>query len=91
MTAASTYTRLPRPINMLRKYCGNGTPTIPDAHVKTFIGIGMKPPSTRKVNTAHGDSAILTCTMAIPPSMLPSMPSAANTGLSASKAKWPSA
>ncbi len=71
---------------MLSTYCGSGTPTIPDAHVKTFIGIGMKPPSTRKVNTAHGDSTIFACSVAMPDSMAGNMPSAANSGLSASNA-----
>ncbi|KAG1219644.1 hypothetical protein G6F68_021374 [Rhizopus microsporus] len=76
---------------MLSRYCGIGTPTIPDAHVKTFIGIGMKPPSTRKVNTAHGDSAIFACTVVMPCSIAGSMPIASNSGLIASKAKWPNA
>ncbi|MNU00546.1 hypothetical protein D3C72_2436990 [compost metagenome] len=71
---------------MLIRYCGNGTPTIPEAQVKTFIGIGMKPPNIRNVTTAHGDSAIFCCSVAMPASMAGSMPSAANTGFSASNA-----
>src|SRR5690606_16462868 len=91
IAAASRYTRLPRPTSMLRKYGSSGTPTIPEAQVKTFIGIGMKPPSTRNQNTAQGDSAILAWTVAMPASIPGSMPIIASSGLIASKAKWPRA
>src|SRR5690606_2421308 len=91
MAPASRYTRLPRPTSMLRKYGSSGTPTIPEAQVKTFIGIGMKPPSTRNQNTAQGDSAILAWTVAMPASIPGSMPIMPSSGLIASKAKWPRA
>ena len=61
-------------------------PTMPDAQVNTFIGIGMNPPSTRKPNTAHGDCAIFACSVAMPAFTLSSMPSASSAGRTASNA-----
>ena len=47
---------------------------------------GMNPPSTRNVNTAHGDSSIFACTIWMPDSMLSNIPSDAKIGLIASNA-----
>ena len=74
---------------MLARNGSIGTPTMPEAQVKTFIGIGENPASTSIQNTAHGDSIIFAWISAMPDSIPCSMPSAANIGLSASKAKCP--
>ena len=43
---------------MLARNGSIGTPTMPDAQVKIFIGIGVNPPSTSSQNAFHGDSAM---------------------------------
>ena len=71
---------------MLARYGTIGTPTTPEAHVNTFIGIGEKPASTSMPNTAHGDSIIFSWITAMPASMPCSMPSEANSGLTTANA-----
>ena len=52
-------TRLPRPTAMLARNGSSGTPTMPDAQVKNFNGIGANPASTSIQNAFHGDCAAI--------------------------------
>ena len=56
MAPATRYTRLPRPTNMLAMNGSSGTPTMPEAQVKNYSGIGVNPASTRIQNAFHGES-----------------------------------
>ncbi len=83
---ATRYTRLPRPTNMLAMNGNRGTPTMPEAQVKNFRGIGVKPASTRIQNAFHGDSIAISRRYTTCSFILCSQPSSANSGLTSSKA-----
>lgn len=67
-----------------------GTPTTPEAQVKIFRGMGVKPTITSNQNAFHGDSATTCRRFCTCSSMRALQPSHSISGCKAANAKWPS-
>ena len=65
MASATRYTRLPRPMNMLARNGTSGTPTMPDAQVNIFSGIGVNPARTSSQKAFQGECAAISRNLGI--------------------------